>query len=114
IVQWDWDLGNGTQTMGTSVIGNYSQHGSYPVQLIVTSSDGCTDTSTQSVNIWPQPVAAFSTDSGCTQRILAITEQSSIPSGSITSWKWDFGNGTGSSSQHVAPVYNSDGTYNIS
>lgn len=45
IVSWQWDFGNGTGS-GTTPSWTYTDAGQYPVTLIVTTANGCTDTLT--------------------------------------------------------------------
>jgi PKD repeat protein len=59
------------------------------------------------------PTADFTVDpaTGTTPLTVAFTDQSS---GSPTSWRWDFGDGTSSPSQNPTHVYADAGTYTVS
>ncbi|MFI5188629.1 MAG: PKD domain-containing protein, partial [Chitinophagales bacterium] len=56
---WSWDFGAGSATGDTSHLQNpsytFTSTGSYPVQLIVTSSKGCIDTTTNTITIIDKP-----------------------------------------------------------
>lgn len=49
--------------------------------------------------------------SGCGSVNVAFTDQSTGP---VTGWSWDFGDGTGSSSQNPSHTYGTPGTYAVS
>lgn len=113
ITSWEWDFGNGT----TSSIFNpqhiYSNGGTYSVQLIVTSSNDCTDTISQDLVIHSLPVPGFTNTNACEMNTIYFTDQSTIPSGTITGWHYDFyGFGT-SSDQNPEFVFQLPGTYPV-
>jgi gliding motility-associated-like protein len=64
----------------------------------VTASDGCSPTVTASVTVTvnPLPVVSFSADvtSGCSQLCVNFTDNSTVTGGTISSWNWDFGDGS--------------------
>jgi PKD repeat protein len=51
--------------------------------------------------------------SGGAPLTVQFTDQSTA-TGAITSWDWDFGDGTGSTEQHPSHIYTADGTYSVS
>src|SRR5690606_25974148 len=64
IDQWSWDFDyDGTTHTSDNVTQNpsynYSTPGTYDVQLIVTTSNGCSDTIIESITIFPSPLADF-------------------------------------------------------
>lgn len=58
LMNYDWNFGNGTSNSPdpTQV---YMNDGAYTVTLIVTNSFGCTDTTTQTLEVRPKPEANF-------------------------------------------------------
>lgn len=60
----------------------------------------------------PAPVAAFSGSptSGCAPLTVTFTDQST---GDITSWSWDFGDGSTSTLQNPSHEYTAPGTYTV-
>lgn len=46
-----WDLGDNTTATGSPVTHTYQQVGLYPVTLITTDSNGCSDTATRTMNV---------------------------------------------------------------
>lgn len=57
ITDWDWDLGNGQTDFGSSVSTTFSDAGMYDVQLTVTTTEGCIDSVTNSVEVFENPTA---------------------------------------------------------
>jgi hypothetical protein len=59
----------------------------------------------------PTPVAAFT--SAVTGLAVDFTDASTISSGSIASWSWDFDDGNSSTVQNSSNTYAASGTYNV-
>jgi gliding motility-associated-like protein len=111
-----WDFGDG---FGTSTAINpsytYLQPGTYTVTMIATSNEGCSDTITRTVTIFPLPVANFLNISaaGCGPLVVNFTDSSYIAQGSVIAWFWDFGDGQSSTLQNPPHTYEASGTYNV-
>ncbi len=122
IVSWLWNFGDPASGTGNnSTLQNpshcYNASGFYDVTLTVTSSNGCTSTLliSQFVQVFEVPTAAFTanpTSSTIFDGMINFTDQSYT---NIVSWVWDFGDGTGSTSQNNAHQYpvTSPGIYNV-
>ena len=111
---WAWNFGDG----GTSLVQNPSHTyigagATYNVTLVVTTPQGCTNSITQSVTTNEPPVAAFSAQAGCANNPVAFTDQSTIGSGSIVGWSWNFGDGNSSVLQNPTHQYASASNYNV-
>lgn len=79
IASWSWDFGD-TQTSSTQNTNHdYSNFGIFNVKLIVTSNNGCKDSTTHPANVHPLPIAAFSAQNVCDQAPVLIDNQASIP-----------------------------------
>lgn len=120
----DWDLGNGVNSSLPNPIHVFPDHGFYPVTLTVTTDKGCTDNVTNDVEIFPLPVAAFSSDlrEGCQPLRIQFLDESTIPPPySVASWQWDLGLGEDSvMAQFPVQIYDNGnidpmgfGTYNV-
>ncbi len=57
IVGNSWDFGNGNFSSSSSPHYLYPASGTYTIQLVVTSNQGCTDTVNQSYSVYPNPIA---------------------------------------------------------
>jgi len=110
----DWDLGVGTSTAVNPPAQSYAQPGSYSIALTVTTDNGCTHASQQQLTVHPDPVAAFQFTEVCLGEPTALTDQSSIASGAISTWLWDLGDGNSSALQSPSHTYVADGSYTVS
>jgi gliding motility-associated-like protein len=115
IVSWQWDFNDGIASTNQNTTHTYSTEGSYNVELIVTSDNGCTDTIALPTTVSPLPTVGFSPDlfDGCKDLAIAFSDLSLISTGSIASYAWDFGDGNSSTSQFPTHIYTTAGTYSI-
>ena len=73
----------------------FSTSGSQMVTLRATSDSGCIDDTTISIVAHPLPKPNFTSDPTCANMPMNFYDGTSIPSGSVTSYQWDFdGQGT--------------------
>ena len=79
------------------------------------SNIGCSGTTSgqAEVTVRPHPQPAFTTTSLCSGKQITFTDQSSIASGNIASWAWNFGDGTNSAAQNPVHIYANSGNYTI-
>ncbi len=59
------------------------------------------------------PVANFTSNKFCSGTSIALSDASLIATGSISSWAWDFGNGTTSNLQNPVTSYSTTGNYTV-
>lgn len=94
-----------------------SKAGDFQLQYTYISSAGCRDSATQSITVWPSPVANFSTSSPvCETRDVTFTDLSVADFGKITQWSWNFGDSTSdirNSGQQFLKKYSKAGSYLI-
>ena len=113
---WNWDLGNGTISIKQNPTTTYFNAGTYIVKLTVSNAGGSDSiTKTQFITIYDKPVVNFTvTDSlDCVPFTTTFTDLSTAPLGSITSWEWDFDDGSFSIVQNPQHLYSTAGNYNI-
>jgi gliding motility-associated-like protein len=94
----------------------YAAVGPYPVQLIITSKDGCIDSLTRLMNtIYPQPSAQFdiSFNEVCREGTLQFTDKSISTSGAVTQWRWFMGSNDSSFVKNPSKQFNDSGSYTI-
>ena len=109
-MSYGWDFGDGTGGVGRTVEHTYASDGTFVVVLTVTDNRGGTGSATSSVVTTNQaPVADFSALQARTCELDASA--SSDVDGSIVSYDWDFGDGTGGVGRTVEHTYGSDGTF---
>lgn len=112
IVSRVWDFGDSTATDSSeNPCHVFSQPGNYTVKLFVMASNGNTDsTSLVGIPVNPVPIAQFSYNN-VNGTVIDFTDLSSVSSGSIISWYWNFGDSTLSLQHHPSHSFPSVGTY---
>lgn len=110
---WDFDNNGTTDDVNQNTTNSYPIAGNYDVQLIVSTVFGCSDTIVQPVVIYPMPVASFTFLNQCFGVPVPFTNNSTVMSGNITNWDWDFGNSNTSIVQSPAENYASENIYNV-
>ena len=111
---WFWNFGDGSKSFLQNPIHKYSKAGTYTVNLTVKNAAGRnTVTKTNYIKVVTKPVAAFSASptSGKSSLNVKFTDTST---GSPTSWKWDFGDGSKSYLQKPIHKYSKAGIYTVS
>ena len=62
----------------------------------------------------PIPTAAFSNSGTCLSgKFNQLTDGSSVSSGTVANWNWDFDNGQTSAAQNPSSLYSTSGNYNV-
>lgn len=112
-VSWLWDFGDNSSSTEQNPVHTYNGFGAYTVTLIVTNSSGCSDTLTRQDYIrlqQPQIGIPQLSARGCIP--FTISPVPVINSAdAITSFNWDFGDGTTSTLQNPTHTYTVQGTY---
>ena len=115
-VSYYWDFGVATTNADTSHLASpsytYELPGSYQVKIVVTTETGCQDSLIRTVVVFPYPDAGFSFDNACFNESIQFFNQTNIESGGIT-YRWDFGDGTTSSTENPSKLYTQPGTYEV-
>ncbi len=116
---WDWDFGDGSpHATQQNPSHTYIAGGTYTVVLIITSQNGCKDTTSKVVTVYNPPVAAFAKpDSGCAPICVNYTDLSTSTDGTISSWQWSFPGAMVNASSVQNPqniCYSIAGTYSVS
>jgi gliding motility-associated-like protein len=115
-VSYKWLFGDSTSSVLQNPAHTYLQNGTYTVTLVVTNSNGCTDTSKQLnyINALPADIQITGLPaSGCAPVVFSpsYTVKSVVP---VTGYVWNFGDGTTSTADHPSHVYSTAGTYSVS
>jgi gliding motility-associated-like protein len=115
IVSYSWDFGDGNTSSAQSPTHNYLNFGTYNVRLIVESNDQCNskDTMIKVVNVAAKPVANFSFTNGCYTQPFQFNDISTIATGNITNWYWNFGDGNTSGLKNPIHTYLASGSYAV-
>lgn len=97
-----WNTGNTTSSI-------YATGGTYIVT--VTDIYGCTDSDTANAPASPNPDLQFTSSLACYGQNTSFTNTSTIASGTITNFTWDFGDGDTSNLQSPEHAYDTSGMY---
>ncbi|HNL84086.1 MAG TPA: PKD domain-containing protein [Chitinophagales bacterium] len=111
---WKWYFGDGDSSILQNPTHSYTEAGNYSINLVATTQRGCKVTATKTLTVTPGPAPNFIVKQVCKNRLTYFTNQSTIQSGTIIKYIWDFGNGIKDSvNTNPSTVYPSDGTYTI-
>nr|AGF93479.1 secreted protein containing PKD domain protein [uncultured organism] len=119
ITTYEWDLGDGSTGSGDTLTHTYKYSGSYKVELTVTDDDGATDSITKTVTLPPSnetPDASFNyspAEPTTNETVTFDALDSSDPDGSISSYTWDFGDGSTSSGETTTHSFGYAGDYTV-
>lgn len=107
---WAWDFGVGASpatatTQGPHTV-NYSTSGSKTVSLTINGA--VTETKTNYITVYPDPVAGFTWGQAGLIISFSNTSQNAI------NYSWDFGDGNTSTETNPVHTYAADGTYIVS
>jgi PKD repeat protein len=108
VVNYNWNFGNGTSNVAnpTNV---FTQPGTYPVSLTVSTGQGCADSHVQNVVINQTPDATWiSNNMGVNQIQFSLFSPTNG-----ASYLWNFGDGTSSNQATPLKNYNQAGTYYV-
>ncbi|WP_188133652.1 PKD domain-containing protein [Chitinophaga sp. CF418] len=110
---YSWDFGDGTTSTTPSPSHTYTADGTYTVVLSV-SNGTCTSTFSAIVRVITlKPVIYATPNVVCLGTSTALSVDP-FPPGTITSFRWDFGDGrTGSGTSRPVVTYKNTGTYNV-
>ena len=118
LVLWNWDFGDpstGVANVSTlqSPFHVFSDTGSFVVQLIVATSNGCSDTVTRTIVVKPNPPVDFVTQNNCQNNAVLFQPGAIMFPSAIATWSWVFGDGGTSPLQSPTHTYSTSGTFNV-
>lgn len=112
----NWDLATGSPIIGADTVGTtYTTPGTYSVSLALTTTYGCKDTLTKTINVLGA-TADFVSNVSTICKGESISFDTTNSSGVFT-FAWDFGDGTDTTAispvMHPFNYYPPSGTYNV-
>ncbi len=112
-LNYTWSFGDGNTSNSQSPSHSYTTYGAYPISLVVSSQNGCTDTYTSQANVFPLPQADFSVPSACEEAAAIFVNASTVPTGIISNYYWTFGDSAVSTLGNPTHAYQDPGDYPI-
>ncbi|MBD3637357.1 MAG: PKD domain-containing protein [Crocinitomicaceae bacterium] len=114
IVGYAWDFGDGNTANTQNANHTYATPGTYTVTHTVYASGGCSQSVTADVTVMDVPSTLFLDLQACQNNPTVFSDLSSINNGTISSWIWDFGDGSPVvTNQNPVHTFMSDGNYNV-
>ncbi len=106
---------------GVTTAGNFNPSvagpGTHTITYTFTSTGNCVSTINSTISVTAKPGSAFTITPGiCLGQQALITDNSSMPTGSISSWQWFFGDGNTATYTNNTPfnyLYSSYGNYTV-
>ena len=111
-IAFEWGFGNGQESSETTGTVVYASSGDYVVNVVGISEAECLAFFSLPIEINSTPIVSFT---GITSGNLSVsfTNNSSISSGSIASYEWNFGDGNSSVENAPTHNYSEFGDYNV-
>ncbi|MEO8772259.1 MAG: PKD domain-containing protein [Ferruginibacter sp.] len=117
ITSWHWEFGDGETSNDQNPHHTYSHDSTYNICLTIHDNTGCSDHFCHDVTVVGNPPISCHANFNFHQTqanplTVEFTNTSTSPN-TITSWLWDFGDGTISDTQNPHHTYTHDGTYHV-
>lgn len=111
-----WDFNKESNSTLENPTFKFATPGVKKINFSVKSQDGCwSDITTKNVEVMQLPVAGFITSATtCLNQAIQFTDASTTVGQTIVKWDWDFGDGSGKSSeQNPTYTYAKTGVFNV-
>jgi gliding motility-associated-like protein len=112
VASYLWDFGDGNTSPLAAPTHTYNNTGKYNIKLTVTTTGGCTATTTETegVKVGTPPATSFSIADNdvCASSPVSFTDNTPQP---VDEWTWDFGDGSSSNTQNPNHTYLDTGTF---
>lgn len=117
-----WDFGDpksGSNNTSTLKTPNhvYTDTGVFIYKLIVNPGQSCSDSTTQTLKLYPGFYPAFNVDGQCINSSIIFTDKSTTNYGSVNSWSWNFGApatyGDTLQAKNPSYIYTQSGNYEV-
>lgn len=116
VTSWQWDLGNGVNSVLQNPSTTYATPGTYTVTLTATNANGSnTKTMTGFITVLSSPIVAFTTPdtAGCPPLTVNFTNTTNPVTPGAATYNWSFGDGNVSTAQSPTHIYIASGIYSV-
>ncbi len=117
-----WEFGdpasgsNNTSTLKTPTH-VYTDTGVFVYKLVVNRGQSCSDSTTQTLKLYPGFFPAFDVDGQCINSTIKFTDKTTTNFGTVNSWSWNFGDpatfADTSQAKNPSYIYNEAGNYDV-
>ena len=119
IISYSWNFGDASTGSGTQASHTYLSAGTYIAVLTVTDAQGLTGTATQEIMVTsgttgnepPNAIVSATPMFGAAPLVVNFDASASTDDTGISSYSWDFGDGTTATGVEVAHTYTLENTY---
>lgn len=109
---WAWDFGDGTTSADQNPDHSFVNPGSYMIQLIAQSAEGCADTIQHEIDVYAKPTVNFASLGSCATTAVSFDNLST--DAYPLSYGWDFDDGTPNAYiEEGDHVYAAQGNYSV-
>jgi gliding motility-associated-like protein len=105
INKWQWVLSAGDTVYVKNPTKLFTNSGTYNIQLTATTSRGCIGKATKTVTVNPKPRAGFTANYLCYKNSATFNDASTVSSGTITKYNWNFGDGFSDTLRNTIHTY---------
>ena len=117
IIKWKWQFGDNSTDTVQNPLKLYAASGTYTVKLSVITDVGCLADTSKNIAINNAPIAKFGVSVPlCPGKPVVFTDSSTIATGTVSKWYWDYGNGQKDTLMSNAPrtvTYPATGNYTV-
>jgi len=113
VAVYEWDFGDGATSTEKNPVHAFAEAGAYDVKLRITNARGCVTALSREVNISAGPAADFVADPVCEGSPMLFIQAAESSDASITAYRWDFGDGGGSTEANPSHTYAAAGVYPV-
>jgi len=113
IETYNWQFGDGSSATGQDVSVAITAPGSTSITLSMTAANGCTYQVGGELFVSTSPVASFTYAFDANTSLVTFDNNSTISSGSISEFNWNFGDNTTSTDADPTYTYANSGIYTV-
>ncbi|HET9058172.1 MAG TPA: PKD domain-containing protein [Chitinophagaceae bacterium] len=105
--------GNGISSTGLFDPANAGA-GVHTIKFLFIASNGCRDSATNTIEVWPRPTADFTVDyPTCETLPITFNDISDPHVGNIVQWNWNYGDGGNSVGRPSSHIFDTAGNYMV-
>jgi PKD repeat protein len=110
-----WNLGENDTASAPVAVKSFTKDSVYSITLFVIKDSACFDTTSVNIYVNPQPKALFTIDSTikCATDTFFFSNSTTIKTGFISNYTWNFGDGVSANDTNVHHTYDSAGQFNV-
>lgn len=113
IIGYEWTFGSEGTSTDVEPTFTFTGAGNIDVELIGTTSFGCSDTMTQTVEVFPTPEAGFTFTEVCLGNTTNFTNTTDPKGSVILNYTWDFGNQISGTGANPIQFYQDPGAFTV-